>query len=85
MVRAVARDDAELQHAHQDAHGHQVPDVLVGPQRPHRRLGVEVQLEALEQLVAEDAQGAVPGLATALRVEGRRVREGVVAADHRQA
>mmetsp|Transcript_90181 Transcript_90181/g.215386 ORF Transcript_90181/g.215386 Transcript_90181/m.215386 type:complete len:519 (+) Transcript_90181:1781-3337(+) len=85
VVGAVPRHDAELQNTHKDAYCDQVPDVLVAAQRPHRSLGIEVQLQALQELISEDAQRSVPGLAAAGCIKCCSLGEGIVRANHRQA
>mmetsp|Transcript_87295 Transcript_87295/g.224849 ORF Transcript_87295/g.224849 Transcript_87295/m.224849 type:complete len:213 (-) Transcript_87295:1735-2373(-) len=85
MVRAVPRDNPELQHANEDTHCDKMTNVLERLQRSDRSLGIEVQLEALEQLIAEDLQRPMPRDATRLCVKrgSRRVR--ILGADHGQA
>mmetsp|Transcript_47037 Transcript_47037/g.134628 ORF Transcript_47037/g.134628 Transcript_47037/m.134628 type:complete len:246 (-) Transcript_47037:128-865(-) len=85
MVGAVPGNNPELHHADEDSRADQVQDVLLSPQGPHWRFRVEVELQALQQLVAEDAQRPVPGLPARGRVEAGGGGEVPSRADHGQA
>mmetsp|Transcript_11186 Transcript_11186/g.25051 ORF Transcript_11186/g.25051 Transcript_11186/m.25051 type:complete len:441 (+) Transcript_11186:2066-3388(+) len=85
MVRAVPGDDSELQYSDENANSNEVADVLQVLQWSHRSLRVEVQLQALQQLIPEDSQGPVPWLLAAGGVEGGGLREGARRADHGNA